>query len=401
MADNQDSKSQAADILVVDDTIASLRLLTEILSKEGYQVRPADGPHVALQSAMAHPPGLILLDVRMPDMDGFEVCRRLKQDERTRDVPVIFVSALQDVDDRVQGFEVGGVDFVSKPIEEAEVLARVKTHLQLRTMQLHLEELVAERTAELVQTNETLRREIAGRKQAEKALRESEARFRAIFDHAPMGIAVAGSDSFMVDANDAFQRMVGYTSQELGEIEVSALSPAEDNERELPLIQEVLQGSRDTYTFEKRFKHRDGREVWTQTHSAVVRDENGEVWFAIGLVQDITERKEVETQREAARRRSGKARRGIAPWSNKPKTGSSYFKMVRSGLPIRMSPDCQGARSKSCWIPHSKHTCQPTSSRRSPRSTAGESVVRTSRPSMKRPYNTRTVPGWRWNSTPA
>ena len=90
-------------------------------------------------------------------MDGFEVCRRLKQDERTRDVPIIFVSALHDVEDRVQGFEVGGVDFVSKPIEEAEVLARVKTHLQLRTMQLHLEELVAERTAELVQANEALR----------------------------------------------------------------------------------------------------------------------------------------------------------------------------------------------------------------------------------------------------
>ena len=104
------------DILVVDDTIASLRLLTEILSREGYQVRPADGPQVALESALAHPPSLILLDVRMPEMDGFEVCRRLKQNERTRDVPIIFVSALQDVEDRVQGFEVGGVDFISKPI---------------------------------------------------------------------------------------------------------------------------------------------------------------------------------------------------------------------------------------------------------------------------------------------
>ena len=77
------------------------------------------GRKLALQSAMAHPPSLILLDVRMPDMDGFEVCRRLKQDERTRDVPIIFVSALQDVDDRVQGFEVGGVDFVSKPIRRS------------------------------------------------------------------------------------------------------------------------------------------------------------------------------------------------------------------------------------------------------------------------------------------
>ena len=78
----------------------------------------------------------------MPKMSGFELCRRLKQDERTREVPIIFVSALEEVQDRIQGFEVGGVDFVSKPIQEAEVLARVKTHLQLRNTQLHLEELV-------------------------------------------------------------------------------------------------------------------------------------------------------------------------------------------------------------------------------------------------------------------
>ena len=190
----------AADILVVDDTIGSLQLLTEILSREGYQVRPADGPQVALESAMAQPPSLILLDVRMPDMDGFEVCRRLKQDERTRDVPIIFVSALQDVDDRVQGFEVGGVDFVSKPIEEAEVLARVKTHLQLRTMQLHLEELVAERTAELVQANE--------------ALRESEERYRALVEQAQDGIIVLQDDKIRF-ANSFVASLSGRTVEEL------------------------------------------------------------------------------------------------------------------------------------------------------------------------------------------
>ena len=79
--------SLAADILVVDDTIESLKLLTEILTQAGYRVRPADGPHVALESALAHPPSLILLDVRMPEMGGFELCRRLKQDERTRMFP--------------------------------------------------------------------------------------------------------------------------------------------------------------------------------------------------------------------------------------------------------------------------------------------------------------------------
>ncbi len=100
---------------------------------------------MAIESALAQPPSLILLDVRMPEMDGFEVCKRLKQDERTRDIPIIFISALQDVQDRVRGFEAGGVDFITKPFQEEEVLARVKTHMELRILQLKLETMVSDR----------------------------------------------------------------------------------------------------------------------------------------------------------------------------------------------------------------------------------------------------------------
>ena len=134
MTTDHTSTTPAVDILVVDDTIENLKLLTEILTRAGYRVRPVNGPQLALESALAHPPDLILLDVRMPAMDGFEVCHGLKQDERTADIPIIFVSALQDVEDRVQGFETGGVDFVSKPFQELEVLARVKTQLTLNSL---------------------------------------------------------------------------------------------------------------------------------------------------------------------------------------------------------------------------------------------------------------------------
>ena len=105
------------DILIVDDEIPNLRLLAELLEKEGYRVRPAAKAQTAIDSAQAKPPGLILLDVRMPEMDGFEVCRHLKQDERTRPVPVIFVSALDDIEAKIQGFEEGGVDYISKPFQ--------------------------------------------------------------------------------------------------------------------------------------------------------------------------------------------------------------------------------------------------------------------------------------------
>ena len=208
-------EAMATEILVIDDEIGSRRLLTEILSKEGYRVRPAEGPQVALESALAHPPGLILLDVRMPEMSGYELCRQFKQDERTRDIPVIFVSALQDVADRVQGFKVGGVDFVSKPFEETEVLARVKTHLQLHTMRLHLEELVSERTVELRKTNVALQLEVEERKQAQETLRESEARFRATFEQAAVGIAHVAPDGRFLRLNQRFCDIVGYSQEEM------------------------------------------------------------------------------------------------------------------------------------------------------------------------------------------
>ncbi len=181
MSPNQNSINLTGDILIVDDEIPNLQLLTQLLSEAGYQVRPAKRPQLAIESALAQPPSLILLDVRMPEMDGFEVCRRLKQDERTRDIPIIFVSALQDVQDKVRGFEAGGVDYITKPFQEPEVLARVRTHLELRSMQLHLEELVEKRTAEVVklkdqieQENIYLRKEIEVKHKHEEIIGNSE-----------------------------------------------------------------------------------------------------------------------------------------------------------------------------------------------------------------------------------
>lgn len=137
-------------ILIVDDTPANLRLLSQMLAGEGYHVRPLpDGP-LALAAAQAEPPDLVLLDIRMPGMDGYEVCRRLKADTRTRDIPIIFISALDAIQDKVTAFSAGGVDYVTKPFQAQEVLARVATHLALRELQKQLQE-----------ANEVMTRELA------------------------------------------------------------------------------------------------------------------------------------------------------------------------------------------------------------------------------------------------
>jgi DNA-binding response OmpR family regulator len=137
------------DILIVDDTLASLELLNCIFEERGYRVRAATNGRHALRSVEAKMPDLILLDVKMPEMDGYEVCRRLKANEHTSNVPVIFLSVKRETAEKVYGFEVGAVDFITKPYEEEEVLARVQTHLHLRELTKGLEQRVFDRTKEL------------------------------------------------------------------------------------------------------------------------------------------------------------------------------------------------------------------------------------------------------------
>ena len=123
--------ARPASLLVVDDTHQNLRLLGNMLGEEGYEVRPVSNGRQALQAAEHDPPDLILLDVNMPDMDGYEVCRRIKAQDRSKDVPVIFLTAWTDRAHMVKAFEVGGADYVTKPFLFEEVLARVNTHIAL------------------------------------------------------------------------------------------------------------------------------------------------------------------------------------------------------------------------------------------------------------------------------
>src|ERR687886_1077506 len=141
-----------ANILVVDDTVANLRLLVNLLAERGYKVRPASNGSMALSAALTEPPDLILLDILMPNMDGYEVCEHLKADEHTREIPVIFISAVSEVLDKVKAFAVGGVDYITKPFQVEEVLARVETHLGMQRLQNNLRE----KNEELAKKNEEL-----------------------------------------------------------------------------------------------------------------------------------------------------------------------------------------------------------------------------------------------------
>jgi signal transduction histidine kinase len=165
-------KSDRYEILIVDDTQESLELLYRILEKRGYRVRPATSGALALKSVAAKLPDLILLDVKMPEMDGYEVCRRLKSNEHSRNVPVIFISAHGEIAKKVTGFKAGCVDFITKPFEAEEVLARVETQLRLWKLTEHLEQEVNQRTMELTLANQQLRHQVAERRLAEDDLKK-------------------------------------------------------------------------------------------------------------------------------------------------------------------------------------------------------------------------------------
>jgi signal transduction histidine kinase len=124
----------------VDDTLANLELLSEMLKARGYRVRPVPSGDLALQAARSNPPDLILLDVHMPEMSGHEVCEILKADEKLQDIPVLFISGLSEISDKVKAFRVGGADYITKPFQFEEVEARVATHLELRRQRRQLRE---------------------------------------------------------------------------------------------------------------------------------------------------------------------------------------------------------------------------------------------------------------------
>lgn len=208
-----DHLSQALDlneytILIVDDTPTNLGVLFEMLDKYGFEVMVAQDGESGLEKAHYDPPDLILLDILMTGLDGFETCRRLKSSEITQAIPVIFMTALTNTEDKIRGFAVGAVDYVTKPIQQEELLVRVVTHLRLRDLtrqfqdsneQLkqeitererveaelreyrdHLEELVQQRTFELSAANNKLRKEMQERLQAETEIRQQSQQLRAL-----------------------------------------------------------------------------------------------------------------------------------------------------------------------------------------------------------------------------
>lgn len=304
-----------AHILVVDDQPANVRLLVRTLEQEGYLVSVAHNGARALTEIHAHPIDLVLLDIMMPHTDGYEVCRQLKADATTRDIPVIFVSALDEVLDKVRAFDVGGVDYVTKPFRTQEVSARVRTHLELRYLRQNLERQNAQLQMEVAERRRVeqelklyqgqlevrvqerthaLEAEAAERQEIERALQTSAEEFRAIFEQAAVGLSHSTLEGHFIRINRRLCDITGYTQAELRQMTFQDITHPADLTADLELMQELLDGGRPSYILEKRYVRKDGSVIWVKLTVSLKRTEQGDPEYFIGVVEDISRRKAAE-----------------------------------------------------------------------------------------------------------
>ena len=313
------------DIIVVDDSRLDTELLLDILSEKKFIVRPyLDGPS-AFADAKKEAPDLFLVDVNLPGMDGFELCKKLQKDLHTQGIPIIFISASDDTTDKVNAFSAGGVDYITKPYQAEEVLARIKTHYdlymlknqlekqnQLLSLEIferknveaklekhreQLEKLVKARTSELEKTNKLLEQEITDRNKIEDDLRKSKERLDLAMFGANDGIWDWWLDENIVFFDDRYYTMAGYDPNEFpaSYSEWKNRLHPDDVNRTKQAIAQYLEGASEIYDTEFRFQRKDLTYMWIRGKGKIVaRDDSGAPIRFIGTHSEITDQKRTE-----------------------------------------------------------------------------------------------------------
>lgn len=275
-------------ILIVDDTPTNLEVLLDLLETDGFKVVVAEDGERAIALAEYAPPDVILLDILMPGIDGFETCRRLKANSVTQEISIIFLTAVNDNVDKVKGLNLGAVDYITKPLNHEEVLARVNTHVRLQNL-----------TKRLTEQNERLEKEIQQRQQVEaerelafRALQRSESRFRRLIESNVIGVVFSRTDGRIIDANDAFLQIIGYDRADLqsGDVNWDVITSPEYAHLNQAAIAE-LSSSGAFSAFEKEYIRKDGHRIPVMIGGALLDDSQQAI---VSFVLDLTQHKQAE-----------------------------------------------------------------------------------------------------------
>ncbi len=286
-------------ILIVDDNLDNLELLFFILS-DSFTVLLASDGNTAIEKVEEAHPDLVLLDVMMPGIDGFETCRRLKAEESSKDIPVIFMTALSETVDKVRGFNVGAVDYLTKPIKEEELIARVTTHLTLRQLNLRLKE-----------QNQALQQEIRKRQEKEEELRLSNQAIAASHN----GIVICDAtapDMPITYVNPAFEEISGYKAQEVIGRNCRFLQGKDIDQPALQELREALLIGKSCTVVLSNYR-KDGTHFWNELSVSPIYDEAGNLTHFVGIQMDITERKQAQEALRAQQQQTEELLLNILP----------------------------------------------------------------------------------------
>ncbi|MBN1221287.1 MAG: response regulator [Anaerolineae bacterium] len=270
-------------ILIIDDDPATLDLLEDYLQDANYRVLVAEDGQSGLKRANEAGPDLILLDVMMLGIDGFEVCHRLKEAQQTKDIPVIFMTALDDSIDKVKGFEAGAVDYITKPMPCQEILARVNTHLTIFRLQKSLQN-----------QNRQLKEENFRRRRVQDALRESRERYRLLAENSTDMISRQSPEGVYLYMSPACRTVLGYEIEEMvGHAALEFFHP--QAKKENPILNRPMAEWPPVSTITCQACCKDGAYIWLETTTKIIRDPGTEMIVEIiAVARNVTERKEAE-----------------------------------------------------------------------------------------------------------
>lgn len=274
-----------ANILIVDDTLPSLQLLSNLLTQKGYKVRGILKGKKALSTARLAKPDLILLDIKMPDLDGYEVCKQLKAEPQTSHIPVIFISALNEALDKVKAFEIGGVDYITKPFQVEEVLARIENQLKIQLL-----------SKQLIEKNTQLSQKIVMCQKLQVELNNQNKLRQSIFNSTPSGICLTDENGYFVEVNPAYCKLYGYTQEELIGQPITLHFPHSTTEDKLEFMQQYRAFIQDVQKNDKgefTVWRKDGAELIVDVRRSGFQQDDGK-YFVVTTVMDITERKRME-----------------------------------------------------------------------------------------------------------